>query len=158
MLTLADLLKARFASVRQDLRKALDRLQEEDLDWAPKEGMPAIRGLLLEIANKEVEVLGWVATGVWPDDYDGAFGENASLALIHSRLEEIRAETLLLIDSLGEAGLRRPISPPERWWEALRLPECPFDEILRNIAAHEWYHTGQIVTYLWIRGDNPEAW
>ena len=28
-------------------------------------------------------------------------------------------------------------------------------EVLRNIAAHEWYHTGQLVSYLWTRGEDP---
>lgn len=158
MSDLHDLLKARFASVRQDLCQALDRLREEDLDWAPREGMATIRGLLLEIANKEVETLGWVETGVWPDEYEGAFPDDASLATVRVRLDEIRTGSLALIDSLDEAGLRRTVANPEGWWEGLRIGECPFDEILRNVAAHEWYHTAQLVTYLWARGDDPAAW
>jgi len=158
MPSLHDLLKARFAATRQDLRQVLDRLSEQDLDWSPREGMRTIREQLLEIADKEVETLGWVATGSWPDDHEGAFAADASLTEIRARLDAIRADTLALVDSLDEESLRKPIAAPEIWWEALRLQACPFDEILRNIAAHEWYHTGQIVTYLWLMGDDPEAW
>ncbi len=104
--------------------------------------MRTIRGQLLEIANKEVEALGWVATGAWPDDLDA-----------------IRAETFALIDSLDDGGLRRPIPNPEGWWEALRLPECPFDEILRNVATHEGHlQRADLRAYLGTRGQNPHAW
>jgi len=51
--------------------------------------------------------------------------------------------------------LEESVSNPERWWEALRLTEGPRSEVLRNIASHEWYHTGQLIIYLWMRGDNP---
>ena len=73
-------------------------------------------------------------------------------------MDSIRADTLAYIDSLTEDELLEPIACPERWWEALRLTECPISEILRNIAAHEWYHTGQLVSYLWMRGDDPYSW
>ena len=34
----------------------------------------------------------------------------------------------------------------------------PISEVLRSIATHESYHTGQLITYLWMRGDNPYEW
>lgn len=154
-----ELLKARFAFVRQDLDEVLARLNDSDLDWSPVRGMPTVDGLLLEIANKEKETIAWLQTGNWPDDEPDAFElEEATISNIKLTLASLRSATYAYIDSFSEAGLAQLIQCPERWWEALRLAECPRSEILRNIAVHEWYHTGQLVTYLWLRGDNPNDW
>lgn len=159
MQTLQELLKARFAMVRQDLEEVLDRLTDADLRYAPRIGMRTVAGQLIEIANKEKEALGWIRAGVWPDGEPDAFDpETADLATMRAALNKLRADTFAYIDSQSEAQLCEPISCPERWWEALRLTSCPKNEVLRNIAAHEWYHTGQLVTYLWMRGDDPDTW
>jgi uncharacterized damage-inducible protein DinB len=121
--------------------------------------MRTVRGQLLEIANKEKEALKWIRTGTWPDEDPDAFDEPAaSLAEIQSVLGQLRADTYAYIDSLSEGELEQPVFPPQKWWEALGLTECPRSEVLRNIAVHEWYHTGQLVTYFWVRGDNPDEW
>ena len=155
MSTLAALLIARFDRVRHDLDRVLDLLNNDDLDWSPHEGMLTIRGQLREVADKEVETLEWLATGVWPDDYEGSFEPDATLSTIRGRLGRIRTETLSLLAGMDENALRRDVANPEGWWEALGLPVCPLDEILRNIAAHEWFHTGQIIAYLGARGEDP---
>lgn len=154
-----ELLKARFACARQDLEKALQRLTDPDLPWSPREGMRTIANQLVEIANKEKETLGWVQTGVWPDEEPDAFNaETATVAEIRTVLAELRAETYAYIDSLSDTALEQPISNPNRWIEALRIPECPLSEVLRSIATHEVYHTGQLYIYLWMRGDDPNQW
>lgn len=154
-----DYLKARFAYVRQDLDGVLGRLKDSDLSWSPAEGARTIAGQLLEIANKEKETLVWIQTGAWPDGGPDAFEpETATLKGIQSTLAALRAATYAYIDSLSEADLDELVQSPQKWWEALRLTACPRADVLRNIAVHEWYHTGQLVTYLWIRGDNPDAW
>jgi len=159
MQTLHDLLKARFAMASQDLDRVLNRLTDTDLPWAPIEGMRTVAGQLLEIANKEKEGLVWLREGVWPDGGPDAFDpETATLEKIKVALKSLRADTFAYIDSLSEAELGELMRSPERWWEALRLEQCPKSEVLRNIAAHEWYHTGQLITYLWLRGDNPYKW
>ena len=154
-----DHLKARFAFVRQDLGDVLKRLKDPDLSWAPQEGMRTIAGQLLEIANKEKEVLVWVQTGEYPDYDPDAFDlETATIEEIRTALASIRVETYRYIDSLTDDQLEREIVCPQRWWEAMRLPSCPLSEVLRNVAAHEWYHTAQLITYVWMRGDDPESW
>jgi uncharacterized damage-inducible protein DinB len=154
-----ELLKARFRMIRQDLDQALDRLTDADMTWRPAVGMRTVGDLLLEIANKETETLGWIRTGVWPDDAPDNFDPDTStLDQIRAVLADNRVETYAFLDGMTEAELRMPIGSPEGWWEALRLTACPLDEIIRNIAAHEWYHTGQLVTYLWMRGDDPYNW
>ena len=160
MHTLHGLLKARFNVPRRYLNAILSRLSEADLAWSPAEGMRTVAGQLLETANKEKECLAWLKQGGgdWPDGSPDAFDKTADLKEIKAAFESLRAETLAYIDSLSEAELEEPISSPEGWWEAMGLTRCPRSEVLRNIAAHEWYHAGQLITYLWLRGDNPYVW
>lgn len=153
--TLSELLVARFDLVRRDLDGVLDLLNDGDLDWSPHAGMLTIRGQLQEIADKEAETLGWLETGIWPDGYEGSLGADATLAAVRDRLSDIRTDTLSRIRSADDGALRREVANPEGWWEALRLPACPVDEVLRNIAAHEWFHTAQIIAYLGARGEDP---
>ena len=121
-----EFLKARFAYVRQDLEAVLRRLQDSDLTWSPREGMHTIAELLLEIANKEKEALGWIQTGVWPDDGPDAFDvATATLEDIKAAMASLRATTYAYIDSLSEAQLDALVHSPEGWWEALRLNDCP---------------------------------
>jgi uncharacterized damage-inducible protein DinB len=151
-----DYLKARLVYVRQDFDAALENLIDADLPWRPAEDMPSIAGLLVEIANKEKELIAWLQTAEWPDDDPDAFEETATLADIRSVLATLRNETLRYIDSFDEAGLEEIVPCPEQWWEALRLEACPRSEILRNIAAHEWYHTGQLIVYQSMHRLNPD--
>lgn len=152
-------LKARFAYARKDLEQVLSKLTDSDLSWSPRDGMPTIADLLLEIANKNKETPIWVQTGVWPDDDPDAFDiKTATIEDIWATLTALQSETYAYIDSLSNEELEQPIANPNLWGEALRLPECPLSEVLRGIAQHEYYHTGQLVTYLWLRGDDPDAW
>jgi uncharacterized damage-inducible protein DinB len=151
-----DYLKARLLSVRQDFDAVLEKLTDADLSWRPADYMPSIAGLLIEIANKEKELIVWLQSGVWPDDDSDAFDERATLAEMRLVLATLRKETLRYIDSFDEAGLEEQVPCPEQWWEALRLDACPRSEILRNLAAHEWYHTGQLIVYQSLRGLNPD--
>lgn len=159
MAAVRELLKARFLSDRHDLEGVLRRLQDADLLWAPREGMRTIVDQLLEIANKEKETLGWIQDGIWPDDSPDAFDmETATVAEIREVLATLRQGTYAYIDSLDDAQLERPIPNPDHWREALRIEGCPLSEVLRTIGTHEVYHTGQLITYLWLRGDNPNEW
>ena len=159
METIHGYLKAHFAFVRQDLERVLSRLCDGDLPWVPAPGMPTIVGLLLEIANKERETLGWLQAGAWPDDDPDSFDvDSATLVDIRTVLDSQRSTTYAFIDSFSEAQLHELIPNPERWWEGMRLTECPRIDVLRNIAAHEWYHTAQLTTYLWAKGDDPSTW
>ncbi|MGC4046956.1 MAG: DinB family protein [Armatimonas sp.] len=152
-------LKARFAYARKNLEAVLNRLQDSDLSWTPREDMPTIADLLLEIANKNKETPVWVQTGVWPDDDPDSFDiATATVADIRATLSALQSQTYAYMDSLSEEELERPIANPNHWGEALGLPECPLSEVLRGIAQHEYYHTGQLITYLWLRGDNPNEW
>jgi len=153
-------LKNRLELVREDLEQAISRIGEDMLGWAPREGMRTIRGQLLEIAATERQNLAWLQERKQlsfqeAEDFGGL--EN-SLDGLKQALRDTRKETLDLIEGKSENELRAPIPMPERWFESLKLPEVPLEEVIRSIAAHEWYHTGQLVSYLWARGDDPYKW
>jgi uncharacterized damage-inducible protein DinB len=134
--------------VRQDFDEVLDELTDADLPRRPIDDLPSVAGLLVEMANKEKELVAWLREGEWPDEDPDAFDETTTLAEMRSVFARLREETLRYIDSYDEAGLEELVECPEKWWEALRLEACPRSEILRNLAAHEWYHTGQLIVYL----------
>jgi uncharacterized damage-inducible protein DinB len=137
--------------VRQDLDEVLDGMTDSDLSLRPADDLPSVAGLLVEMANKEKELIAWLETGVWPESDPDAFAETASFAEIRSAFDTLRERTLRYIFSFDEADLEELVPCPEKWWEALRLEACPRSEILRNIASHEWYHTGQLIVYLQMR-------
>lgn len=138
--------------MRQDFDEVLNDLNDADLSLKPFDDLPSVAGLLVEMANKEKEMIAWLRSGEWPDDEPDAFEESATLADIRSVFATLREDTLRYIDSFDEGELEEIVPCPERWWEALRLDACPRSEILRNLAAHEWYHTGQLIVYLHARG------
>lgn len=112
---------------------------------------------MFEIAGKEVELLEF-AKGKGRNEWKEveSFGEGErSIAGWNDVLGNLRRDTLLYLDSLSEADLEELVVFPEDWWERLYLRAVPMHEIFRNVAAHEWYHTGQLVSYLWSRGENP---
>ena len=149
-----DFLKARLQYVRQDFDEVLEKLTHADLPWRPADDLPSVASLLVEMANKEKELISWLQRGEWPDDDPDAFEETATLAEMRSVFATLRQQTLRYIDSFDEEGLEELVPCPEKWWEALRLEACPRSEILRNLAAHEWYHTGQLIVYLQLRGQS----
>ncbi|RYD49127.1 MAG: DinB family protein [Verrucomicrobiaceae bacterium] len=154
------LIVARLNTVRKDLNDVLGRLNDKMLPWAPREGMRSTGDQLVEIFGTELQCvaklkgepeLSWATI-------DTTVAEPDSLVYLRSRLEESRAATLVYIESLTEAQIKAPAIIPPDWFESMGLPQVPVGEVLRWIAQHEWYHTGQLVSYLWFRGDNPYAW
>jgi uncharacterized damage-inducible protein DinB len=159
MTDLQQRLVARLALVRADLDEAIGRLNDADLSWAPTEGMRTLGGQLQEIAATERQVLLLLKEGPG-SDFDSIFREceRETVAEFVELLRATRAETLALIASLSDEELETPRPMPKGWFEALGLERTPVSEVIRSIAQHEWYHVGQIVSYLWSRGDNPYKW
>ena len=98
---------------------------------------------------------GHFALGCQVEDFGG---REKSLAGIKEVLAETRKATVKYLDSLSDQDLEMPVKFPTDWWEGLGLAELPLHEVFRNVAMHEWYHTGQLVSYLWSRGDDPYSW
>lgn len=158
-MTTHDLLKARLSIVRKQFDRVLDRFSEDDLTWRPAPTAKTVAEQILEIVDKDRESIRWLQTGTWPDDEPPSFEvESTTLDEMREAMRRIRQDTLTYIDSLSESELEALHPSPEGWLEALGLPQCPRSEIIRNIAAHEWYHVGQLVTYRCLLGDDPETW
>ena len=156
-MTTHTLLKARFATVRRDLDRVLAELTDDLLSWAPREGMRTVRGQLFEIIGKEIELLAYAkAEGKAEWQEIEGFGERESYVEGWKGIfAETRAGTLKYLDSLSESDLEMLICFPTDWWEGVGLTELPFHEVFRSIAAHEWYHTAQLVAYLQMGGLSP---
>ncbi|MBX3096286.1 MAG: DinB family protein [Fimbriimonadaceae bacterium] len=152
-------LKGRLAVVRQDLVEAVDRLTDDMLEWAPAKGMRTIGGQLQEIAATELQEHALLKQLSNPN-YDDAFrrAKRNSVEEYRRLLLEVRNETIALIDGWSEDDLNERVPVPTNWFEGLGQDDVPRAEIIRSLAAHEWYHTGQLVSYLWTRGDDPYKW
>lgn len=156
--TTHELLVARFGTVRKSLDEVMSRLTDDLLEWSPATGMRTVGGQLFEIVGKEVELLEF-AKAKGRDEWNeiDSFGEGEkTVAGWRAIVDTVRGDTLAYLGSLSDADLGELVAfPVEGWWEGLYLTAVPMHEIFRNIATHEWYHTGQLVTYLWRRGDDP---
>lgn len=152
-------LKTRLELVREELEEALNRLKDQDLTWAPVAGMRTIGGQLLEIVTTEMQVISMIRDGVrLSQDKVIARVVASTVTEYRDLLVLVRAETLAYIEALGDAELDACVPMPKNWYESLLLDETPRSEAIRSIAQHEWYHVGQLYSYLWMRGDNPYTW
>ncbi|MEZ0326023.1 MAG: DinB family protein [Fimbriimonas sp.] len=160
MPTLHQLLIGRLDTARADLEEVIGRLKDEMLPWAPTEGMRTIKGQLEEIGATELQIMVSVREqrALSYKEASTFAGSASTVEELHRSLDEIRAETLAYLNSLSVADLEAPTSFPIDWFESLGLPETPLHEAFRSLAQHEWYHTGQLVSYLWARGDDPYKW
>jgi uncharacterized damage-inducible protein DinB len=159
-MTTRQFVRARLDMVRGDLNRFLDHMPEKLYLWAPEPSMRTVQGQLIEIVLKEVEMLDHAKKGgeeEWVEVEDLG-GRDRTLASMRAYLAEVREGTLAFLDSLSEEELASPVKFPTNWWEGLGLPELPMSEVLRSIAMHEWYHTGQLYAYVWYQGLDPSDW
>ncbi len=154
------LIVARLTAARKDLDEVVDRLTDGLLSWAPREGMRTVGGQLLEIVGTEIQVLARISPHpeLSYDEALAAVGNFESLDNLKKRMTEVRSETLAFLNSLTADQLYEDANIPNEWNESLGLSQMPRGEVFRSIAQHEAYHTGQLVSYLWSRGDDPYSW
>lgn len=157
MSTRRHLLRARFDTVRRDLEEVLGRMQPDWMDWAPTEGMRTLGGQLFEIAVTEHQLITLLRDDVWVDEeeYRASLGRWNDFDVLRSALAEIRGNTLGYLDSLSEEQLAEEVEFGGGWFGSLGLEKIPRAEAFVNVADHEWYHVGQITSYLWARGIDP---
>ncbi len=155
-----DLLKARFALARRDLNSIMVRLTPDLLDWAPATGMRTISWQLVEIVGTEIQLISLLKADQNISDPAAReiIGDCGSLDNLRHALIDFRQQTLDYLDLLSETDLAEEISFDGGWFASLMLPTVPRAEVFLNIADHEWYHVGQLTSYMWTRGDNPYQW
>ncbi|MBN9501284.1 MAG: hypothetical protein BGO01_07645 [Armatimonadetes bacterium 55-13] len=156
-----ELLRANLASVRKDLTETFPHLSAELLPWAPMQGMRTVHGQFVEIVSTEFMLVQRMkgSTPQPSGDLDAQLWAISSVDGLIARTEEVRTETLAYLDSLSNRELDEPVTHLSAGFRKyLELDEVPRAELFRFIARHESYHAGQLVSYLWSRGNNPYTW
>ncbi len=154
------LILAQLLSVRKELMEVVDRLEDSILAWAPGPGMRTIHGQIVEIlmteANIHDRVLGRPKRAV--KEIEAPYRAMKSVGELRNALSEVRQESLRILESLGELRLGEKVETSAEFARWLELEYVPVSELFRFLARHESYHAGQLVSYLWARGDDPYEW
>jgi uncharacterized damage-inducible protein DinB len=136
---------AHWAEVRGGLLQALDKLTDEQLDFAPGEGLRSLGHVVRHIARAEDGWFRYVITREldgWPDytaeDYPTVEAVKTLLAEVHSRTEAY-LETVDIVD------LDQVIETP--WGKQLSLRW-----IVWHVFEHEIHHRGEIFLMLGLLG------
>ncbi|MGH2637889.1 MAG: DinB family protein [Rhabdochlamydiaceae bacterium] len=158
-MTQHEIIKGRLDYARKWLNGVLPRLTQEMLTWAPTEGMRTIAGQLIEIIEVEAQLVPVMRDGkeLSDDDLAKIIGDSTSLECLLKDLTDVRDRTLAFLETLTETELAEEVILP-RWYGAYWPTRSPRAEHFRNIAEHEFYHVGQLISYMWTRGDNPYEW
>lgn len=158
-MTQREIIKGRLDYARSWLNDVLPRLTPEMLMWAPGEGMRTISGQLLEIISVEAQFVPALKYGrpLTDEECLAIATEESGLEELLAALTDVRARTLEYLETLSEADLAAEVTLPQ-WYGAYWPKPCPRGEHFRNIAEHEFYHAGQLISYLWARGDDPYQW
>ena len=152
-----DIISARLTLVRRELDYIAGKLTPGILEWAPSQGMRTIAGQFVEIISTEMLWVSLLKTDTWTTDDENLKVVEAcrSLDSLRQAMKDVRAETLEMLNSLSDDDLAEEVVFRGGTFNSLELPTIPRGEILVNIAFHEWYHAGQLTSYLWARGDDP---
>lgn len=151
------IVKALLLAVRRDLDEITEQLTPDMLDWAPRHGMRTIAGQLVEIAATEMQLMTLLREDRWIDDPEALelLGGDDDLQRLLQATVTIRKDTLDYLGSLSETDLAEEVEFGGGWFGSLGLPVIPRAEIFVHVADHEWYHVGQLTSYLWFRGIDP---
>lgn len=157
-LTSKDLLTARLSHVRGWLDTVLRRLMPEMLEWSPAPGMRTLAGQLVEIIAVEVPLVPYLREGylLTEAEIEAIVGDAQNLDNLLHVLTTVRQGTLDYLNSLTEEELSAIVPSGNAWFGTLWLPAMPRAQHFLNIAEHEYYHVGQLISYLWCKGEEWE--
>ncbi len=156
----AELIRASLLSTRKELAEVFPHLSDEFLNWAPCEGMRTIKGQINEIIGTEIQIVDRLQ-GKPRHPYSKIEEGLDSLNTFNDLLEmltKVRAETLEFLDSRTEEDLAASVEVSVDTASYMELVQVPLSEMLRYLVRHESYHSGQLVSYLWAKGNNPYTW
>ncbi len=159
-MALKELLRAQLHSVRSDLVETYPHLNDDLLPWAPAEGMRTVQGQFVEMISTERALLDRLQgkESGNPDEEDAPLWAAKTVAELVKMLDETRALTLQLLDQTSEEELHAQVKVSAGFAGYLGLETVTAAALFSFIARHESYHAGQMVSYLWSRGDNPYDW
>lgn len=155
-----DLIRASLNSTRTELAEVFPHLSDEILGSAPAPGMRTFQGQLVEIIGTEISI-GEGLMGKPKRAYseiEQELWELRTVGELTAKLTEVRSSTLLFLSSLTEGQLDATTEVSAGFANYLELESVTIGEMLRFIVRHEAYHTGQLVSYLWARGNDPYTW
>lgn len=156
----AILIRAELDSVRSDLKETFPHLNDDLINWAPAPGMRTVQGQFVEMISTERSILDrleGIPSGD-PEVEDAPLWAAESIPDLIDLLNETRARTLHLLAGYTDENLGKSVPTSEGFAQYLCLDAVPAAELFRFIARHESYHAGQLVSYLWARGDDPYGW
>jgi uncharacterized damage-inducible protein DinB len=156
-MSLKKFLHARLDCVRHDLWKVIEGCSNDELNFAPVAGMRTIKGMLVEIGATELDLLSNLnhILGMPYREAETYFAAACTVGELRLHLEEVRSYTLDFIAELSDDDLQQEIPVRPDTMQGMGLASVPRCEVIRTIAQHEWYHTGQLVSYFWAKGKNP---
>lgn len=159
-MTTTHLIQSNLASVRKELAEVFPRLADDLLDWAPSPGMRTVHGQFVEMISTEQTILHRLKglPAITEEERDRPLWEIKTLDGLIEKMAEVRRATLEHLESLDETALSAPFGVSEGFANWLELESVPVSELFRFIGRHESYHCGQLVAYLWARGDDPYKW
>ena len=155
-----ELIRASLNSTRTELAEVFPHLSDEILEWAPAPGMRTVRGQLIEIIGTEVSIVERLMGGSRRPykDIEAELSGIMSTSDLVEKLGDVRQTTLAFLASLNEDKLNSEAEVSDDSKKYMELTVVPVGEMIRYIVRHEAYHTGQLVSYLWARGNDPYTW
>jgi uncharacterized damage-inducible protein DinB len=157
---IAEYIKASLSSTRNELAEVFPHITNEILDWAPVPGMRTIKGQFVEIIGTEISMIELMREDQRTPfaEIDADLNRLTEITLLVAKLTSVRNSTLDFLDSLDEDGLSKQVLVSPGFGKYLELDSVPVSELLRFLVRHEAYHTGQLMSYLWAKGNNPYQW
>ncbi|MEI7985493.1 MAG: DinB family protein [Armatimonadota bacterium] len=156
----ADLIRASLLSTRKELAEVFPHLSDDILGWAPAEEMRTIKGQIKEIIGTEIQIMDRLQ-GKPKHPYSKIEEDLDSLNTVNELIEmltTVRTETLQFLESRTEEDLAASVEVSADTASYMELEQVPLSEMLRYLVRHESYHHGQLVSYLWAKGNNPYTW
>ena len=155
----AERLRFDLDEIRGELAGTIRELGPEAFDQAPGPDMKTCKQLLQEIGTIEEVSRRWI-TQQEIADWGTVWQEldKPDAGALVSALEEIRAKTLDYLAGCTEEQLQTPIPLPPMWYQYFGgATVIEPEELVRWIAKHEYYHLGQLYTYLFLRAAGSPA-
>lgn len=142
--------------VRRELLEELRSISDNQLQFAPAEGMKPYGVLVQEIATMQAETAIILCDGVVPDYAE--LTKRCAKSTVSGYAELLDSDLQRIVEFIQESTeteLCSPLPLEIPWSSYFGAETVEPVELIRWIARHEYYHLAQIVTYRWIEGHNP---
>lgn len=156
----AERLRSDLNGIRKELTETIKDLTPDDLNWMPNPDskMRTIKDIIQEIGAMEAVTFHLAA---YQTDLDWGTAmqtlDKDTVTDLLGVLSEIRGRTVAYLESVSEETLETPIPLNAEWQGYFNVSVIEPEELMRWLVRNEYYHLGQLITYQWQRGKNPNA-